>query len=81
MADVASNQNAYLEDDYHDLFADNADLEDAEDEADFDGAEFDGGDNDGVDLDRGDLDSTERDSVNFIILMLMFLKAVTLGEV
>ena len=73
MADVASDQDAYLEDDYHDLFADNADLEDAKDEADFngavmDGVECDGGDNDGADLDRGDLDSTERDNVNFVDL-------------
>ncbi|KAH9779331.1 TTF-type domain-containing protein [Citrus sinensis] len=64
-------KEAYLEDDYRDLFADNANLAYPEDEDDIDGAEmdgveFDGGDNDGADLDRGDFDCAEMDGVNFV---------------
>ena len=70
--DVAFNQEAYLEDEYDDLFADKANLANAENEAHFDGAEmdgaeFNGGDNDGVDLDRGDFDGAEMDGVNFVL--------------
>lgn len=38
MADVASDQEAYLEDEYNDLFAEIDNLADAENEAHFDGA-------------------------------------------
>ncbi|KAL9432695.1 hypothetical protein AB3S75_027672 [Citrus x aurantiifolia] len=71
VADVASDQELYLEDEYDELFASNANLADAENEAYFDGAEmdgveFDGGDNDGADLDRGDFDGAEMDGVNSV---------------
>ncbi|KAL9437071.1 hypothetical protein AB3S75_023000 [Citrus x aurantiifolia] len=42
VVDVASDQEDYLEDEYDDLFADNANLAYAENEAHFDGAEMDG---------------------------------------
>ncbi|KAL9459871.1 hypothetical protein AB3S75_003137 [Citrus x aurantiifolia] len=71
VANVASDQEAYLEDEYNDLFAEVDNLADAENEAHFDGVEmdgieFDGGDNDGADLDRGDFDGAEMDGVNFV---------------
>ena len=73
VADVASDKEAYLEDEYDDLFAEVDNLADAENEAHFDGAEmdgveFNGGDNDGADLDRGDFDGAKMDGVNFVPL-------------
>ena len=71
VTDVASDQEAYLENEYDDLFAEIDNLADVENEAHFDGAEidgveFDGGDNDGVDLNKGDFDGVEMDGVNFV---------------
>ena len=71
VADVASDQEAYLEEEYDDLFAEVDNLADAENEAYFDGAEmdgveFDGGDNDGAYLDIDDFYGAEIDGVNFI---------------
>ena len=71
VADVASNHESYLKDEYNDLFVDNANLADEKNEAHFDGVEmdgveFDGGDYDGADLDRGDFDGTEMDGFNFV---------------
>lgn len=58
----ASDEDANLEDDYLDLFADNADLKDEEDEADLDGvANLDGIEGDGIDL-----EGIKRDGANIV---------------
>ena len=75
MANGISHEDPNLEDDYHNLFTDNTDLEDKEDEIDLDdianldgskmdGVEFDGSYFDGVDLDGVNLDGTKRDGAN-----------------
>lgn len=72
VANGVSDEDANLDDDYHDLFVDNADLVDEEDVADLDGvANLDGTEMDGVELDGGefdgaDLNGAERDGANLV---------------
>ena len=79
LANSTSHEDPNLEDDYHNLFADNTDLEDKEDDVDLDGianldgsemdgVEFDGSYFDGADLDGVYLDGTKRDGANLAVL-------------
>ena len=92
LANGTSHEDPNLEDDYHNLFADNTDLEDKEDEVDLDGiANLDSSEMDGVEFDGSYFNGADLDELIWMVLreivliwlllMLIFLKVVTPGEV
>ena len=72
VVDGAFDQN--LENDYHDLFANNVDLKDVDVEVDLDGvAKLDGGEMDGIQFDGVDFDCVDLGGVDLMTLREMVL--------